>query len=159
MSFTRFHDDECRIAKRNMEIKEMNEYVFNTPGNLVYPSEYFSDPHLRMQKTGIPIYRNMVSVENELRGMNMSINNKDFENYKTHSSFYYPKTIVHTNNETIFDETRATHPVYHYREMSTFFPEYPLLNPQEHIEPMFEHNIDTNILEKDYYNLKTYKKI
>lgn len=159
MSFTRFHDDECRIAKRNMETSAMNDYVFNVPGNLNSQSVYFSDPHMRMQKTGGPIYRNMIGIENELKGLKMSINNKDSENYKSHSSSYYMKTGVSNKDDEVVEESRASHPVFHYREMSTYFPEYPLLDPQEHVEQMFESNLDTNLLEKDYYNLKMYKKI
>ena len=159
MSFTRFHDDECRIAKENLETTAMNDYVFNVPGNLNQASVYFSDPHMRMQKTGGAIYRNMVDVENELKGMEMSINNKDCENYKSHSKTYYTKTLVSCNDSDVVEESRATHPVYQYREMSTYFPEYPLLDPQEYVQETFEINLDTNILEKDYYNLKTYKKI
>jgi hypothetical protein len=159
MSFTRFHDDECRIAKKNLETSSINDYIFNVPGNMNSHSVFFSDPHIRMQRSGGHIYRNMIGVENELKGMNISINNKDCENYKSHSQSYYMKTGVSNQEHDISEETRETHPIFHYREMSTYFPEYPLLDPQEHVEEMFESNLDTNLLEKDYYNLKTYKKI
>ena len=63
------------------------------------------------------------------------------------------------NTQTITNETRSTHPVFEYREKQTHRPDILLKDPQQNIFIPFQNNLDTNILEKDYYTLKTYKKI
>ena len=67
MSFTRFYDDPNRIEIKNLETSAMNSYVFNVPGNTDGMNLYFSDPHIRMQKTGSHLNRNLLDVETELR--------------------------------------------------------------------------------------------
>lgn len=160
MSFTRFYDDPNRIEIKNLETSAMNSYVFNVPGNTDGMNLYFSDPHIRMQKTGSHLNRNLLDVETELRNINIPLNrdNINLNNYKKNQM---PKTTVpiYDVKKNITKESRASHPAWLYRESSQYRPDYLFLNPQEHIKIPFIVNQDTNILEKDYYNLKTYKKI
>ena len=60
MSFTRFHDDPNRIQKTNLETSAINDYTFNVPNSVNSKSVFFSDPHVRMQKNGTTLCRNMV---------------------------------------------------------------------------------------------------
>ena len=160
MAFTRFHDDINRIEKTNLETTAINNYTFNVPGNINVKNIYFSDPHIRMQKTGTHLCRNLLNVENELKNLHIPLGRDDVKihRYDLNSS-YKTKVSIHDINKTITNETRASHPAWTFREKSQFRPDYLFLNPQENLKLHFEHNVDTNILEKDYYNLKTYKKI
>lgn len=164
MSFTRFHDDPARIKKENLEISSMNDYIFNVPGctsGIRVP--HFEDPHLRQQKGGGHVMTNMVGVESVLRNTVRPLNRDQVElNYKSvkipgsQSAYTVPPVNI---SKTIVSETRATHPVFEYREKSTHRNDYLWHNPQNFVFLPFQNNLDTNILEKDYYNLKTYKKI
>ena len=161
MSFTRFHDDPARIIKRNIETSSMNDYIFNVPGNTkTIQSQYFEDPHLRLQKTGGQQMNNMVNVETMLRNSHVKLNrdNVNKNDYKQNSLRTTPITSVNVS-QTITNETRTTHPVFEYREKQTHRQNILLKDPQRNIFIPFQNNLDTNILEKDYYNLKNYKKI
>lgn len=152
MSFTRFHDDESRIIKTNMETTAMNDYVFNVPGNSNAPSIYYEDPHLTMQKTGVPLYHNMVSVENQLKGLNMPVS-RDRHTHQEFMPLYQLKSTVENHDEEVSDETRTSHPVFQYRELGTYQQSFLFHDPQKNVEIPFRNNLDTNILEKDHYNL------
>ena len=49
MSFTRFHDDPCRISKQLEESTGIGKYMLNVPGNGMSPY-FMEDPYFRMQK-------------------------------------------------------------------------------------------------------------
>ena len=160
MSFTRFHDDKARILKKNIETASINHYTFNVPGNFSTSNIYYNDPHIRMQKCGNTLYKNLINVDSELKNINTLTNSRDY--YKnTYNNLSMHKNIIplYSENKTITNETRITHPVFKYREIKQYRPDYLFLNPQENVFLHFENNLDTNILEKDYYNLKIYKKI
>jgi len=161
MSFTRFHDDPARIIKKNIETSSINDYIFNVPGNTMgIQSHYYEDPQLRLQKIGGQQYNNMIQVETMLRNSHVKLNRDHvrLNNYKRNSMNVSPmKTKV--IEKTITSESRTTHPVFEYREKQSHRPNILLEDPQRNIFIPFQNNLDTNILEKDYYNLKTYKKI
>ena len=160
MSFTRFHDDKARIEKKNIETSSINHYTFNVPGNFSMPNIYYNDPHIRMQKCGNTLYKNLINVESELKNINTLTNTRDFyKNTYNNLSMNKDKVPIYNEKKTITNESRITHPVFKYRETSQYRPQYLFLNPQENVFLHFENNLDTNILEKDYYNLKHYKKI
>ena len=117
MSFTRFHDDPARIQKANIENTHMNEYVFNVPGNgKGMKSQYFSDPRIRLQHTGVSMQKDLIGLENSLRNMGTPLN-KDHINKTTtkHALSFNPiRKDVYEN--VITSESRATHPAFEYRE-------------------------------------------
>lgn len=167
MSFTRFHDDPARIKKENLETNAMNDYLFNVPGNTGgVQVPHFDDPHLRQQRGGGHIMTNMVGVESLLRNSVRPLNRDDvrlnnYKNQKIPGSGIFGSRIVRPEiiKKTIVSESRSTHPVFEYREKSTHRRDFLWHNPQNFVFMPFQNNMDTNILEKDYYNLKTYKKI
>jgi hypothetical protein len=160
MSFTRFHDDPNRIQKTNLETSAMNDYIFNVPGNSGYNNVFVQDPHIRLQKTGVNTHRNMIHAESQLLGIHIPLgrDNKITHNYKYFEKIQginHPKQI----EKTITKESRASHPAWLYRTTSQFRPQTLFFNPQENTEMSFDAYLDTNILEKDYYDKKQYKKI
>lgn len=162
MSFTRFHDDPARIQKRNLETSHLNDYIFNVPGNLngAHPL-YINDPHIRLQRTGMQQRTDMVGIDSMLRNMDRKLNRDNVKLNDYTDSFNPDSRIVKTMqiDDVLTSETRTTHPVFEYREKQTHREDFPLFNPQEHVSIPFLHNLDTNLLEKDHYNLRTYKKI
>ena len=158
MSFTRFHDDPARIQKTNIETTSINNYIFNVPGNTggaIVP--FIEDPHVRIQKAGASTHTNMVGVESMLRNMYTPLNRDAVRYNKNQVSHKQLKQSNITN--TITSETRATHPVFEYRETNMHRPHILLEDPQQHVFMPFNNYIDTNILEKDHYNLNNLKKI
>lgn len=160
MSFTRFHDDPARIKKSLEEVSRQEQYIFNTPGVGGEHLPFINDPHVRLQKWGANVQTNTTNLESDLRGLNRSINRDDKlrNNYKVHASVskkvHYPEL-----KSEITSQSLASHPAWLYRDLSHYRPQHLFLNPQENVCFQFDNNLDTNILEKDHYNLKLYKKI
>ena len=104
--------------------------------------------------------KNSINLESDLKGYTRNLNRDDTikNNYQLHSVIA-PKVYYPSNQTTFTSESLTTHPAWQYRDLSQMRPDYLFLDPQENVCFQFEHNMDTNILEKDYYNLKTYKKI
>ena len=160
MSFTRFHDDPNRILKTNLETSAMNDYVFNVPNNTESTSVYFEDPHLRMQKNGNTLCNNLIQIESELKtlGRNLNrdhINKNDYVKQQSIKMYIRPSNI----KKNITNESRSSHPAWMLKGTGTYEPAYLFKDPQNNVEIPFHMNLDTNILEKDYYNIKQSKKI
>ena len=54
---------------------------------------------------------------------------------------------------TIVNESRATHPAWMYRDLEQKRWETPFVNPQANVEKRFANNLQTRILEKDFYEM------
>jgi hypothetical protein len=151
MAFTRFHDDPARIRKSMEESSFAGRYALNTPG----PGDslpFILDSQIVLQKWGSNLMTNAISLESDLRGMTRKLNRdlvgyNEYQNQSVSSSkIQYP-----LHSETIINESRATHPSWVYRNMETVRWETPFLDPQANTEKRFHDNINTRILEKDYY--------
>jgi hypothetical protein len=150
MSFTRFHDDPNRIRKQAAELSYAGKYALNTPG----PGDnipFLEDPQVRLQTWGANLMTNTINLESDLRGLTRKLNRDEIEvnDYKIMaaggSSVSYPV------GESFVDESRASHPAWMYRDLEQTRWEEPLLNPQAGLEKVFHDNIQTRILEKDYF--------
>ena len=145
MSFTRFHDDPSRIKKQIDESSFTGRYMLNTPGpGMDLP--FNEDPHVRLQKWGANLHKNTTNIESELKNRTIPLG-RDITPYnklKSNSPNY---------NQTHFsiDETRTTMPAWKLRDAESSRYDYVHSNPQEHIFTPFKHNLNTRILEKDYY--------
>ncbi len=151
MSFTRFHDDPARIKKSLEESTYAGRYALNTPG----PGDnlpFIRDPQIILQQWGSNLMTNTVNVESDLRGMTRKLNRDlmGYNNYQTNSVSSKP-VIYPQFSETMIHESRATHPSWIYRNLETERWETPILNPQANTEKGFHDNINTRILEKDYF--------
>lgn len=148
MSFTRFHDDPYRIQKQVSESTFAGRYSLNTPG----PGDnlpFIEDPQIRLQFWGANVRTNNTNIESDLHGLTRKLN-RDILNYKSNAVrndfIFYPE-----ENKTMIQESRATHPAWGYRNIEIPRWEEPFLNPQANIEKKFYNNIQTRILEKDYF--------
>ena len=73
MSFTRFHDDPCRIQKQLQESTGLGRYMLNVPGNGDKPC-FMEDPYIRMQKWGANLMTNPINLESDLLGLTRNSN-------------------------------------------------------------------------------------
>jgi hypothetical protein len=150
MAFTRFHDDPIRI-KYGLEISTFSgRYALDTPGQGVN-LPYLEDPQIRMQQWGANMMTNPINIESDLRGLSRRMNRDNpllniYQNYAAETS-----KITHTKVQPFIEESRATHPAWIYKDLEQTRWETPLLNPQVNFEKGFYDNIQTRILEKDYY--------
>ena len=150
MSFTRFHDDPARI-KYGLEISTYSgRYALDTPGqgaNL----PYLEDTQIRMQKWGANLMTNPINIESDLRGLTRQLNrdHQDLNNYKNTQA--QTSKNSYEKVDPFVDESRASHPAWAYRDLEQNRWEVPFLNPLGNIEKKFHSNIQTRLLEKDYY--------
>uniref|UniRef100_A0A6C0H725 Uncharacterized protein n=1 Tax=viral metagenome TaxID=1070528 RepID=A0A6C0H725_9ZZZZ len=147
MTTTRFHDDPCRIIKKNMEIYQYANYYLNPPGNGANPP-FILDPQINLQKWGANLSKNSIQIESDLLGYTNKIG-KDCLNKEKRDILYCP-IMYPTNNICIIEQPRASNPAWLLRgeENKRIGEIYKPLDP---IEPVFEHSISTRIYEKDYY--------
>ena len=150
MSFTRFHDDECRMQKQMQEQTYTGRYMLNVPGNGVNMS-FAEDPHLRLQKWGANWNNNAISIDNDLRGLNNKLSRDCFTTEKQWN-IYSKETQNYPVNQTTVQQSRTTNPAWELRDKKQYKEQILFLDPQEHICIPFHNNLNTRMLEKDYYD-------
>jgi hypothetical protein len=149
MAFTRFHDDPYRIRAQAQDSSFSGRYNLDVPGpGINLP--FFEDPQLRIQKWGANLQTNTIGLENDLFGLTKKLNCDTMSsNYKNvavpTSKLSYPVA-----NPTV-EESRATNPAWMYRDLEHPRWETPWINPQANVEKKFHDNIQTRILEKDFF--------
>lgn len=153
MAFTRFHDDPARIRKTLEESTFAERYYLNTPGmGINMPLQ--SDPQLRLQGWGANLCTNAIELESDFRGLTRKLNHdllgeNEYAKHEVQSDMYLYDTA-----KPVVDESRATHPAWMYRDAEQTRWEYPWINPQDNFERVFPWNVQTRILEKDFYKPK-----
>ena len=154
MSFTRFHDDPCRVAKQLQQSTDVGRWILNVPGNGDKPA-YMADPQIRIQTWGGNLMTNCVDLESELRGVNKRIN-KDCLGKDEYQRYNVPsKPIQYPTNSALYtEESRTIMPAWTARDLEQVNWYMLPLNPQENTCMPFQNNLSTRILEKDYFVAK-----
>lgn len=150
MAFTRFHDDSARIKKQIEESSFAGRYMLNTPGpGTELP--FFEDPQIRLQRWGGNLRNNTVNLESDLRGLTRQLNRDliDENDYKHHAAT--TAALSYKNAKPFIEESRASHPAWMYKDLEQSRWESPFLNPINGLEKNFHENVQTRILEKDYF--------
>ena len=151
MAFTRFKDDPARVNKYLEETTSIGKYQLNTPGNGLN-NPYIDDTHIILQKWGANLQSNSLSVENELRNLNRPLS-RDLNPYKRVDSQRYQFPVKNFN----IDESRASLPAWTFRDKDIDRFGYPLNQTQNNsMNIPFQNNLQTRILEKDFYTSKYY---
>jgi len=150
MAFTRFHDDPYRIKKQIEESSGPGRYLLNKPGQGVN-LPYMEDPQIRLQGWGANLRTNTVNLESDLFGMTRLLNRDlvDVNDYKSKS--VTTSVVSYDIAQPFVEESRASHPAWMYRDLEQPRWEAPYLNPLNGLEKRFNENIQTRILEKDFY--------
>lgn len=150
MSFTRFYDDPARIQKQLEQMTAIGQYQLNVPGNGVNMN-YVEDPHIRLEKWGANLSSNSIDIENDLRGQTRQLN-RDIAQYDNHNVINKPQQYG-TTKESV-KQSRATNPAWELRDIEQQrYVDLPF-DPQQHVIMPFHNNLQTRILEKDYYKKK-----
>lgn len=150
MSFTRFHDDPCRIEKQLQQSTGSGKYTLNVPGNGAKPY-YMEDPYIRMQKWGANLQTNSINLESDLIGLtrkatcdDIYVNDYKANSVKTHK-IEYPSLVPFT------EQPRATNPAWTTKDLEQVNWCFLHENPQKNVNIPFNNNISTRILDKDNY--------
>ncbi len=154
MSFTRFHDDKIRIQKQLQEQTYAGRYRLTEPGQ-GSSMPFQEDAHIALQQFGANLRTNTINLESDLMGLSRKLG-RDHEvenNYKDNSAD--SEQIPYPKQEPFTQESRASHPAWMYRDLEHPIWEVPMKDPQANLEKPFHDNIQTRVLEKDYYKPKT----
>jgi hypothetical protein len=150
MSFTRFHDDPCRISKQLEESTGIGKYMLNVPGNGTTPC-FMEDPYFRMQKWGANLQTNTINLESDLRGLTRNANRDCLEENEYRLHKVSSSAVSYPSCNPITEQPRATHPAWMARDLEQVKWAILPLDPQENVCMPFQNNLDTRKLEKDYY--------
>ena len=151
MAFTRFFDDDCRIAKNLQQATDPGRWVLNVPGIGDKPC-YMEDPHIRIQTWGANLMTNAIDLESELKGVNRRVSRDclgkdEYPRFNVSSQpISYPST-----NKMYTEESRTIMPAWTARDLEQDDRYYLPLNPQENTCLSFQNNISTRIIEKDNF--------
>lgn len=154
MSFTRFNYDPARTVKLLQESTGPGRYILNTPG----PGSnipVYNDPQVRLQSWGGNLDKDPVSINNDLTDRT-----RPLSKYCTKLQFPYKGVSkynpIPTKQNSIewTSQSRATNPAFLTRdlEQTRWYPLF--LNPQENVCKTFHNNINTRLLERDYFTPK-----
>jgi hypothetical protein len=154
MANTRYSYDDCRTIKQLQEQTDQCRYVMDVPGNGLLPN-FIEDPHIRIQKWGGNLQTNGIDLESELLGVNRTLGKdclgkEEYQKYRVESQVIdYPKTrLLYT------EESRAIAPAWEVRDMEQSHTFYLPLNPQENTCIPFLNNLNTRVLERDFFTTK-----
>ena len=148
MSFSRFYDDPCRVEKQLQESTGPGRYMLNVPGNGDKPC-FMEDPFVRLQQWGANLRTNPVLVDSELKGLNRVHTKNDCTIAPNPAAA--SEAVTYPSCQPFTDQTRATNPAWTARDLEqdnfTVLP----LDPQENVCLPFQNNLDTRLLERDYF--------
>lgn len=149
---TRFNYDEARTKKALEQSTFLGRYMLNTPGQGVQ-LPFQEDPQLRMQLWGANMMQDAINVESDLRGLTRRLNRDNMEINQYNGVAAVPQVPVmsFSSAEPFVNESRATHPAFLFRTVENQRWDEPIHDPQANLEKRFHDNIQTRILEKDYY--------
>ena len=153
MSFTRYHDETCRIEKQLQESTDPGRYILNTPGNGDKPC-YYEDPFIRLEKWGANLNTNSINLESDLMGLSRNLNKDTIKenNYKKYTINSHK--ITYPNCKPFVIQSRTIMPPWTVNDLEQNNFDYLFFDPQSNIDIPFYNNISTRILEKDYYLAK-----
>jgi len=151
MAETRFNSDPCRISKKLQQMTDQGRYIMNMPGNGEHPA-YMADPQIIIQKWGGNLRTNSTNLESELLGVNRPLSRDclgrdEYQRFDFKSqAIQYPVCASLTTQQS-----RTIMPAWTARDLEQVNWYYPPLNPQENTCLSFQNNLNTRMLEKDYY--------
>jgi len=152
MAFTRFHDDDARIAKQLQQQTDQERWYLDVPGNGDKPC-FALDPQIIPQKWGANLWTHGVDIHSSLLGIDRQLNrdclNKDkYKRQTVHASpIDYPVCDTFLTTE----QSRAVLPAWTFRDLPQNHAYYLPNDPQAHTEKSFQNNLSTRILEKDTF--------
>jgi hypothetical protein len=154
MANTRFFYDPCRTIKQLQQSTGPGRWIMDVPGNGSHPC-YIEDPQIIIQKWGGNLRTNTINLESDMLGVNRKIGRDCLgkDGYKSYNVESKPISYPTCNN-LYTEQSRVIMPAWTARDLEQVDWYYPPFNPQENTCFPFENNINTRILEKDYFEMK-----
>jgi len=153
MSFTRQYDDPTKIKQQLQDTTFVGRYMLDKPGYGVSNLTFIEDPQIRLQNWGANINTNQprTDIESDLFTLSRRYN-RDLVEVNDHKKHGIVPTPANWGTTKPFvDESRASCPAWMYRTVENNRWEFPLINPQDHIERPFNYDVQTRIIEKDLF--------
>jgi hypothetical protein len=129
MAHTRFSNDTARIQKQLQESTDVGRYMLNRPGWGETP-HYVEDPYIRMTHWGGNLMRSPVDIASELDGRTSGLTKYG----SVPPARPAEKASVARGGPAVEQawthQSRATHPAWLYRELTTHRWDMPLHDPQ-----------------------------
>ena len=151
MAFTRFYDDKYRIEKYLQQSTDVGRYHLNVPGNGKSP-DYFENPYIRLTKWGGNYRTNHVNLDSDLKGLTRHLTTDNIKKNDFKLSEVHSKQQSTNSNFMNTEQSRATHPTWETRDLEQNNFNYLYLDPQKHSCMPFYNNLNTRILDRDYFN-------
>ena len=150
MASTRFNYDPARTKRSLEESTFSGRYALDTPGpGMGLP--FYEDTQIRLQKWGANLTTNTINLESDLMGISRPLNRDNIEQNIYQSRSAYTQSKSYPSAQPMVEESRASNPAWTYKDLEQSRWDYPLINPQANLEKQFHENIQTRILEKDYF--------
>jgi len=151
MAFTRFHDDPCRIVKKNQQISDQANWILNVPGNGDKPC-YMMDPQIIPQKWAGNLWTNSIDVQSSLLGIDRQLTRDCLGVYENSLQKVKTRPIEYpVCDQLTTEQSRATNPAFLYKDLEQVDWYYLPMDPQENVFMPFHNNISTRVLEKDHF--------
>lgn len=155
MSFTRFNYDKCRTDKLLQESTGPGRYILNTPGWGDKPC-FMNDPQIRMQGWGANLRKvpdgAPIDIDSDLIGITRPLTKDCSDKKYPYKGVVRSKRVNYKEcNAPVTDETRTTHPAWLYKDLEQDHRYILPLNPQENTCIPFQNNLNTRLLERDYF--------
>mgnify|MGYP006156764605 CR=1 FL=1 len=153
MAFTSIKSDSCRLEKELQQSTGSGRHIMNVPG----PGSnvcFMEDPFIRLQKWGANLMTNTINLESDLMGLSRSLNKDcvELNNYKNHEAS--SRDVGYGSCQPFTEQPRASMPAWTTRDLEQNRFEVLPLNPQENLCYPFHNNLNTRLLEKDYFVAK-----
>lgn len=150
MSATRFNYTAARTAKNLQESTGPGRYMIDVPGNGLKPC-YMVDPSVRLQKWGANLMTNPVDLESALMGIDQRLGIRDCHSSENPIKDSGSHEVAYPTCGAFTEQPRATHPAWEVRDAQQRQFDFLPLDPQAHTCIPFRTNVNTRILEKDYF--------
>lgn len=152
MSMTRIFDDPERQSIKNQQLTDQGRWMIDVPGNGANPS-FILDPQIISQKWGGNLWTHSVDIQSSLLGIDKYVNRDclEPEKYKKQTVYASPIDYPVCDNFLTTEQSRSIMPAWTARDLPQNHAYILPNNPQSHTEMPFEQNIQTRVLEKDYY--------
>lgn len=155
MSYTRYYDDKCRIEKQLQQSTDVGRYHLNVPGNGLNP-DYFEDPHIRLSKWGGNYRTNHINLDSDLRGLTRPLTHDNLKKNDFKLNEVKSNKKSYNSNFMNTEQSRATNPTWETRDLQQDNFNYLHVDPQKNTCMPFYNNLNTRILDRDYYEKKTH---
>ena len=106
---------------------------------------------MRLQKWGGNLSNNPVTIESDLRGLTRTLTRDHIIKNSYENNKVVNEMVNYPRNNTQTDQSRATHPAWTFRDKQQMRYDILFLNPQENLCLSFHNNLNTTLLEKDYF--------